>query len=233
MGAVTHFISHVVGDVGHAVTNTVGDITDTLGITHHKQEQQANNRANLEANRAYGLTTSQLDFQKQQYADWKHLYGTMQEKQAHYVNNYDGANVVANQLMQNNLGAQQARQNISSQLAQRGIGGSGLEASALTQIGQQQYQQDAAIRNNQSTIASNKRMQFLGLGLGQGTQMLGTIGGVSNNGVNSATNLSGQQANLAGRYGTQGMLNMTNLYGIGSKAFGSYLGGKYKAGGQL
>ena len=157
----------------------------------------------------------------------------MQEKQAHYVNNYSGANVVANQLQQNNLGAQQARQDISRQLAQRGIGASGLEASALTQIGQKQYQQDAAIRNNQSTIASNKRMQFLGLGLGQGTQMLGTIGGVSNNGVDSATNLSGQQANLAGDYGVQGMRTIGRLAGQGFNAYGSYLSGKYKAGGTL
>jgi len=63
-------------------------------------------------------------------------------------------------------------------------------------------------------------MQFLGLGLGQGTQMLGTIGGVSNNGVNSQTNLSGQQSRLASnqygagaQFGLQGMQNKGNLLG--------------------
>jgi len=94
MGVVTHAL----GSITHAVGGIIGDVTDTLGLTNHHAQQEANNRANLEANRAYGMSKAQLAFQKQQYADWKDLYGTMQEKQAHYVNNYSGANVVANQL---------------------------------------------------------------------------------------------------------------------------------------
>jgi len=221
------FVTHALGSITHAVGGIVGDVTDTLGLTNHHAQQEANNRANQaqqfsqqNANRAYGMSQAQLNFQKQQYADWKDLYGTTQEKLAHYVNNYNGANVVANQLQQNNLGAQHAEQNISRTLAQRGIGNSGLEAQALTQIGQNQYQNDASIRNNQQQIAAGQQMKFLGLGLGQGTQMLGTIGGVSNNGVNSQTNLSGQQSRLASnqygaseQFGLQGMQNKGNLLG--------------------
>jgi len=207
-----------------------GSVTDTLGITDHAGQAAANQRADAAAAESSRLTNEQLDFQRQQYNDWKDIYGTLQEQEMDYIQKYTGADVVANQLAQNQSSFQGAESNLTRTLAQRGLSGSGTEAAALTSLASQQAMNDANIRNSQDTIAEQKRLGFLGLGLGQGAQMLGVQANVANAGVGAQANIAGQQSALAGQLGVQGMRGMSSLYNTSIKAIGDFFGGQAAAG---
>jgi len=197
----------------------IGGITDAIGITNHKGERQAAaNAAQATANQAalgkesLEMSKEQLDFQKAQYNDWKDIYGTLQEQINDYYMKYDASDVIANKLAQVDQQYGQQENQLTKTLAQRGLGGSGAEAQGLTQLAQGEAAQKSNIRSTAADEAINKRMQFLGLGLGQGTQMLGTTAQVSNNGVNAAVNLAAQNVQIAGQQSSlQGKLSIANM----------------------
>jgi len=215
----------------------VGGITDAVGLTNHKGERQAaENAARASANQAalgkesLAMSKDQLAFQRAQYEDWKDIYGTLQEQINDYYMKYDASDVIANKLAQIDQQYSQQEKQLTRSLAQRGLSTSGLEAQGLTQLARGEAAQKSAVRNSAADEAINKRMQFLGLGLGQGTQMLGTNAQVSNNGVNAAVNLAGQNAQIAGQQtALQGQLsaaNMKNTSSVVGMAAGMYSGYK-------
>lgn len=194
----------------------VGKTTDFLGLTDHKGAAQAQASADKAAGEALAITREELAFQREQYYDWKYIYGTMQEQEAAYVENYTGADVVAKQLQQASGEYQKAESDITKALAQRGMSTSGLEAASLTQLYAQEAMQKAGIRSSQDDIASQKRMQFLGLGLGQGTQMLGTNAQVAQAGISGQTNLAGTFQNAATKQQVSNQGFLQEVSGVGT-----------------
>ena len=129
---------------------------------------------------------------------------------------YDASDVIANKLAQVDQQYGQQENQLTKTLAQRGLGGSGAEAQGLTQLAQGEAAQKSNIRSTAADEAINKRMQFLGLGLGQGTQMLGITANAANSGVNAAVNLAGQNAQIAGQQSAlQGQLGAAGMQQMG------------------
>ena len=58
-------------------------------------------------------------------------------------------------------------------------------------------------------------MQFLGLGLGQGTQMLGINAQVASTGINASSSLAGTSLGVAQKYSQQNTEAMGTLVGGG------------------
>lgn len=191
----------------------VGGITDAIGLTDHKGARRAERASAEAAAQSLAMTKDQLAFQKEQYEDWKDIYGTMQEKEAAYVAEYTGEDVVTKQLAQTDKEFQTASADVTKTLAQRGIAGSGMEAAALTQLAGQEALTKAGIRASQEDIAAQKRTQFLGLGLGQGTQMLGIQAGVAQSGIGAQASIAGQQSALSGKLGAAGIQSWGKVVG--------------------
>ncbi len=183
----------------------VGGITDAVGLTNHKGEAKAQKASAAAAKESLEMTKEQLEFQREQYYDWKDIYGDLQEQLDSYYKEYTGEDVVSQKLGETSKAYQGAEQDLTRSLAQRGLSGSGLEAQGLTSLAMGEASDKAGIRNSQESIANQQRLQFLGLGLGQGTAMLGTQAGVAQTGINAQASIAGQQSAL------QGKLSVANM----------------------
>jgi len=204
------------------VGDAIGGITDAFGLTDHKGEAAARQQSQQQADRSYGLTKEQIKFQRDQYNDWKSIYGPLQEDLGTYFKNLTGNKLAAQHIEAIQLESQKAQTNVDAALAQRGLSQSGLEAQALMQNQFSAASQKANIRANADQLANQQKMGFLGLGLGQGTQMLGINAQVSNNGASNAASMSNNALNNATS------LAKANMSAVGSMA-GAAAG--YMAGG--
>ena len=206
--------------------NPLKAATDFVGLTDHKGAEEARDQASTQADRSYALTKEELAFQREQYNDWKSVYGPLQEDLGTYFKNLTGDNLAAQQITQIQAGSQEAQRRTDQVLAQRGLTGSGLEAQALMQNTFGTEMQKASVRANKEQLAAQQQMAFLGLGLGQGAQMLGIQAGVSNTGASVA----GSQASSA--LGVGASLSQSNTKST-ADLYGTVLGMSNGSGGTL
>ena len=193
-------------------------VTDAIGLTDHKGAKQATEASAKAAERSYGLTKEELDFQKEQYADWKAIYGPLQEDLGTYFKNLNGGTLSAPHIQAIQAESQKAQEQINQQLAQRGLSGGGLEAKLLNQNIFSAGMQKAAARASGETLATQQKQGFIGIGLGQGSAMLGNTAQVSSSGAGSQSSISGSQAGLSGSLGTASMNATGDVIGAGIAA---------------
>lgn len=211
----------------------VSGITDAVGLTNTKGEKQAAKAAAQANANAYAmsqeqieLAKQQLDFQKEQYADWNNIYGDIQANLGDYYKSIDPDKLVTMGLEKQQQEFQQVRASIQRDFAQRGLSNSGQEIATTNTNMMQNATTRAAIRANGDQAANEQAMQFLGLGLGQGTQMLGIIGNAAGNannaystGVQSQTSIGNSYLNRSTNYGMQGMANMGSIFSSAAKGY--------------
>lgn len=197
----------------------VGGITDAIGLTDNKgQEKAAKNAAEASA-QSLALSKEAIEFQKEQYADWKAIYGDIQENLGDYYKNLTPDRIVSLGLENQQREYQLARIEIDKEFARRGIDpSSGLALNTGANLNFQNAEARAKIRSSGETAVAEEKLRFLGVGLGQGTAMLGNIAGVT-------TNAAGTQASLAGAYiGQQTDLTKANIGSMGDLiGAGAYL----------
>lgn len=210
----------------------VGGITDAIGLTDHKGEKQAVQQAANATAAATALSKEQiafakeqLDFQKEQYYDWESVYGDLQKNMGEYYNNLDPDKLVSLGLENQQKEFQKVQTAIQRDFAQRGMSNSGQEIAVTAQNKVQNATSRAVIRSNADQLVNEQKMQFLGLGLGQGTQMLSNIGnsaanvtGAYNTGVNSASQSAASYLNRGTQLGIQNMQSMGDLVAAGTYA---------------
>lgn len=207
----------------------VGKITDAVGLTNHKAEEAAAKAAGFANAQAYALTKEQialqkeeLEFQKDQYEDWKNIYGDIQKNLGDYYKTLDGTKITALGLEAQQKEYQSAVQLMEREAAQRGISGSGIEFASKSNATFQNAEARARIRANANKAAADEKLGFLGVGLGQGTNMLGTIAAQASNvnnayttGVNSRTNMAGNYVGAQAQYGKSNMDAVGQVIGAG------------------
>ena len=203
----------------------IGKATDFVGITNHKGQKADEQRANSMANSSIAATQAniemqreQLQFLKDQYADWQDVYGDLQKNLGGY---YKGLSVDGEKLkIDTNLSFTlqelateyaQAEKDTKRQMAQAGIEGSGIQAASQTLTNNAYASERARARaqadvekTNAGDIVAQKQIGFLGLGLGQGTAMLGTITQQSGLAGNAYGQLASTAAGLSGNYMQRG-----------------------------
>jgi len=204
------------------------DTTDFLGMTDNKGKRHDRKVSDQQRERSNKLTDEQLAFQRAQYNKWQDIYGPLQEDLGTYFKNLNGEDVTAKKLQAVQQESQAAQHNIDQSLAQRGLGTSGLEAQALTQNSINTANSRANIRANQDQAAALQKMQFLGLGLGQGAQMLGVNANVSNSGVNATSGMSNNAMDNATSLSKASTDAMNTMYGT---AFGALMSSVNSSGG--
>lgn len=187
----------------------LGKVTDAVGLTNYSAEEKAAKAAGAASEQAYLLSKEQIAFQKEQYADWKNVYGDLQKNLGEYYKNLDGTKITAMGLQNQQIEYQNAVRAIEEDAAQKGISGSGIEFAAKSNATFQNAEARATIRSSADEKAQTEKLKFLGVGLGQGTQMLGVIGNAYGTAVNSRTSIAGQYI------GQQTQLSTNNTNAIG------------------
>lgn len=225
----------------------LGDLTDFVGLTDYSGAEDRQNAATAAVKSGTDASVAmfreniafqkeQLDYQKEQYKEWQSVYGDIQQNIGDYYKNLSGDTLAAKQLQTQATEYAKANREVTQQLAQRGISGSGIEAASQVAMSMQSAGQRAQIRSSAEEMATKEKMAFLGLGLGQGTQMLGiqaqqagTVGQGSIAGAQGLLQGSIAQGNIQSAYaqGTQqGSYAMAgDLIGAGGSALGGYLAG--------
>jgi len=176
----------------------LSNITDAIGLTDFEGQEQAGKNAQLNSDRSYAMTKEQIAFQREQYQDWKDIYGDIQENLGNYYKNLDGSSLAALGLENQQREYQTLKRELDADFIKRGISpDSGTAIAADRNLGFQNATARAAIRTNADNAANQEKMAFLGLGLGQGQAMLGNINNAYATGVGAATNMA--NTNLAVR----------------------------------
>lgn len=203
-----------------------GKVTDAVGLTNYKGEKaaanaarDANAQANLLTRESIELQKEQLQFQKDQYKEWQSVYGDLQKNLGDYYKNLKADDLVALGLQNQQREFQAATEAIRRDAVKRGISGSGVEFAENARSTVQNATVRAAIRTTGAQQVAEQQMGFLGLGLGQGTQMLGLINNASSN-VNAAygTGINNFANARAGFLGQQTQLSSNNTSQVGQIA---------------
>jgi len=170
--------------------SVVHTVTDAVGLTDYAGAERREEAANKAANRVNQLTDKQLEFQRKQYEEWKSIYGDLQENLNDYYSNMTTDKYItqSNQQIEQQFNLQQKR--LQQTLAQRGIDNSGIEAAAQLAMSTKLAEDKANVRMIADDYVNKQKMQFVGLGLGQGTQMLGTQAQVASAGIGANANIS-------------------------------------------
>lgn len=163
-------------------------------------------------------SAAQLAFNREQYEDWKAVFGDVQDNLAAYYKNLTPASIEAQGIQALNTEYAAVSKKLTQALAQRGISSSGLEAQALTDLAQKQAQDTANVRVQAPIIAAQEKMKFLALGLNQGAN---AVSGV-NSAYQSQANLAAQQATMYNAQAAQASAGVGSALGSGINSYLSY-----------
>lgn len=196
----------------------LGKVTDAIGLTDYEgQEKAAKSAANAQG-QALAMTKEQLAFQKEQYADWKAVYGDIQTNLGQYYKSLTPDKITALGLENQQREFQVAMSEVDAEFARRGISpDSGLAVATKAKGTFQNAEARAKIRSGADQAVAEAKLGFLGVGLGQGAQMLGIIGNAYNTGINSQTGIA---TNAQNNYTQRSGNNMGFVNDIAGTAFG-------------
>lgn len=195
---------------------SIGNVISAVGLaTSFIGKKKASKASSSEAEVAYelgkeqiALAKEQFQFQKDQYADWKAVYGDIQTNLGEYYKNLGSDKIVALGLQNQQTEFQKAQMQVERNFAQRGLTGSGAEMAVKANSTFQNAEARARIRSEGPEKVAAQKLQFLGIGLGQGTQMLQTIAQSGNTAVGAYNPSIGARSTSATNY-----LNQSTQYG--------------------
>ena len=221
----------------------IGKATDFVGLTDYSGQEaaqdnatyasaQASNTANAQLAFVKEMAQEQLAFSKEQYADWKSVYGDIQKNLGDYYENLSGDSMAAQQLSAQAREYADAYRKVNQQLAQRGISQSGVAAAQDVAMASQSANTRAGIRAGAEDMARTKQAGFLQLGLNSQASLLGNIGNASNSlisGTGSASNslMQGYQYQSGQQYNTYGSIRDSNAATMSSLMGGLSKGGAF------
>ena len=114
---------------------------------------------------------AELDFAKEQYQDWKNIYGGVEENLAEYYEGITPDYIETQGLQAFEVEKERAMTEIRENLSQRGLATSGIAAEAETRASLTSAEKRAQIRVEAPRIAAKQKSDFLSIGLGQKTAL--------------------------------------------------------------
>ncbi len=173
------------------VLNTV---TDAVGLTDYKGANKASKQAAENAAAGIELSKEQVQFQREQYADWKAIYGEVQDNLGKYYKELTPDKLISLGLQNQQMEHQAAVKNIQKTFAQKGIT-SGEQNAITAGLEFSNAEAKAKIRTSGEDAVNQQKLNFLGVGLNQGTQMLGNINNATSTAANSYSNTANMYQN--------------------------------------
>ena len=156
-------------------------------------QNNASKRATKSAEQA---SAAELEFAKQQYADWQKTFGNIEDTLATYYETLTPDTYASMGLQAAEKERSIALERINQNLAQRGLTGSGLEQSAIMQTELGTAEQKATVRANAPAEVAKQQLSFLSLGYGQNPQ--GQVQNVLSGQADSAQQIAQNQQIAAG-----------------------------------
>ena len=190
----------------------IGAASSASASSKASKSADATTKASSDASEA------QLAFSKEQYEDWKSVFGDVQDNLAAYYKNLTPASIEASGVQALNTEYAAASKNLTQSLAQRGISSSGLEAQAMTDLAQKQAQDTANVRVQAPIMAAQEKMKFLALGLNQGANAVSSV----NSAYQSQANLAAQQSTMYNAQAAQASAGVSSALGSGVNSYLSY-----------
>ncbi len=189
----------------------LGSVTSFMGA---KKSSAASAEAAAASKQAaklqYKASMAQLDFAKQQYADWQGIFGPIEQNLSSYYKNLSSDTFAALGIQNIEQEYTRSREQLDTAMAKRGITDSGANAAGLTELETGRMLGRAQARAQAPTQVANQQLGFLSIGLGQQAQL--------QNGINNAYS---NQINTLGQQATNSM-NQSNMYS--QQAAASYAG---------
>jgi hypothetical protein len=111
-----------------------------------------------------------MQFEYDKLAEWEEAYGPIEDNLSQYYQNLTPEYYEVQGLEAFEQEQQQSLQTVRENLAQRGIGDSGIAAQAEIQFGQQEALGRAKIRTEAPRKVAEEQARFLQVGLGQDPQ---------------------------------------------------------------
>jgi len=194
--------------VGAGIGGSIGGSIDAANAQEDALEAQKD------------IANTQLAFNQQQYNDWKEVFGPIEQNLSEYYQELD-PETYASQI-KNQLEAQfsRARKLVDRTMSQRGIDDSGLSVAVSKDMNQELARQKAMGDQQARDIVEQKKLGFLGLGLGNQNALLANINSSYSNmsaATSSALNMANQQYAAA----NQGLSNAigATMYAYGRGMF--------------
>lgn len=175
------------------ITNTV--LAAGSALLANKNAKKASSGASAAAAAAETADTNALDFVKEQYEDWKKVFGPIQDNLAKYYNELSPATIEAKGLEAFEMEKTAALTNVREVLAQRGIATSGIAGGAEAEFAAKSSVERARIRAEAPMKAAQEKTAFLSAGLGQDPRS--NVQTLLNNRANSAGTLAANAINAA------------------------------------
>lgn len=168
---------------------------------------------------------AQLEFQKQQYADWENIFGPIQNNLSSYYQNLHPDTFAS--LGIQNIEKQYAtsRQNLDVALAKRGIENSGATVAGLTQLESARMLGKAEAQTNAPMQVAQLQQGFLATGLGTQSNLQSGISNAYSNQMNVLGQQSSNALNQAGNYAQQaaaGYAGIGSSIGAGINTYMTY-----------
>lgn len=157
-------------------------------VVASSQSRKAAKSANAAATESSEASTA---FAKEQYEDWKAVYGPVQSNLSNYYANLTPDYFATRGLENFELERQSALEDLDVQLAQRGVSNSGVATQLKAEERIDAAQQRATIRSNAQSEVANAQSNFLASGSGT------TAASNLQSTLNSNTNTARQIANTA------------------------------------
>lgn len=195
------------------------------GKSASKSSSKASDASAYSAELQYDTSMEQLDFAKQQYADWEGIFGPVQQNLSQYYQYLSPDTYAALGIQNIEKQYVQSRQNLDQELAKRGITNSGATVAGLTQLEQARMLGNAEVRTNAPQMAASAKQVFLNAGLGlQGNLQSGISNSYSNqmNVLGQQSSNSLQQSNLYANQAAQGYAGIGSSVGAGVNSYMLY-----------
>lgn len=166
-------------------------------ISQRNSAKKASKSADAQAQLSYELGMENLNFQKDQYKDWKAVYGSVQENLGRYYKSLTPERLTTLGLQNQQKEYQAAVADINKLTAQRGLEGSGLETATLAQARIGNAEARANIRTQAVDQVNQQKASFLSIGMGTGNAMLNNI---AQTGATNSTNASNRASSYLNSY---------------------------------
>lgn len=167
-----------------------------------KSASDANKKADKRARTA-------LEFQQQQYYDWKRIFGPVERNLSDYYSNLSQDQYVAQNLESFQTELQKATDQMRTQMEQRGLYGSGVASQAEETLALQKAVGKAGIRVNAPADWAKQQEAFLATGEGMRQTAVQGYGNALNQSATVAQQQADQSAAATGKLLSLGMQNFT------------------------
>lgn len=170
----------------------------------HQAGKQADAQASAAERSAQGqqqLSREQMEYNQYQQQKWDSIYGPVQENLSNYYNNLDPDKFQTEMNVDIGTAYNQAQEQLTANLAARGIQGSGVEAQALTNLEQGRADALSQTRVGAEQQVAGMQSNFLSLGLNQQPSLRQNVNSAFGQQQQSLGNMQNLQMGLANQYG--------------------------------